>query len=103
MQDHEYDLLRQYAVEIENMFRSMLDVPQHAMARILRDEFRDLIIDIRGKKHPKTIEGRVQRIQQYLLKARTDGYVIMRIDENVELLKHCDKFKLSLRRFPNYQ
>lgn len=99
--NHDYDQLRQRAVDIENRFRNMLDVPGHKISAILRDEFTSLIVDIRNQKHPKTLEDRVYKIQRHLIESRDDG--IMRIDENVELHKHCENFRMELRKFSSYQ
>lgn len=101
--DYEYSVLRERAISIENMYRNMLDVPRNVIAEALRNEFRELITDIRAKKHPNSLEQRIVRIQNHLIQSRSGGREIMRIDENVELHKHCEQFKMELRKFHHYQ
>jgi len=99
----EYYSIHQRAVGIQGMFQNMLDEPKHSLAQKLRDEIRDLILDIRANKHPKSIDGRVAAIQRHLLQSRNKGSEVMRLDENVHLLNTCEQFRRDLRKFPNYQ
>lgn len=100
MQD--YQALVNRAREIENKFKSMLDTPTHAVSLLLRQEFLNLISDIRTSKHPRTVENRLLKIQKYLIASRNQS-PIMRIEEYVELDQICDRFRFDIRRLPNYQ
>lgn len=101
--DQQYGALQRQAIGIEGAYRSMLDRPRHAVARIVWMEFTALIVDLRQKKHPNTIDARVLRIQRYLLSVRDGSNRIMRIDETVNLHKQCERFRMELRKLHNYQ
>lgn len=73
------------------------------VARIIRIEFTALIVDLRQRKHPHTIEDRVLRIQRQLMAVRDDTNKIMRINETVHLHKQCERFRMELRKLRNYQ
>lgn len=101
--DQQYTALQRQAIGIEGAFRSMLDNPRHAVAKAIWVEFTALIVDLRQKKHPHTIEDRVLRIQRHLLSVRDGANKIMRIDETVNLHKQCERFRMELRKMRNYQ
>lgn len=98
-----YEPLRQQAANIQLLFRKMLDVPRSDISSRLRTEIDNLVMDIRAKRQPRTIEGRLLKIQQELLQARDKSRAIMRIDENIFLLKHCEQLRSALKKLPHYQ
>lgn len=99
---HSYELLRQQAQTIEGMFKRMIDIPASSLARAIKNEIKDLIVDIRVQKNPRMLENRIIRIQQWLRECRSEDQ-IMRVDENMYLYKFCEEFRLTLRGLPNYQ
>lgn len=102
MEERQYNILAQAAGDIERRFRNMIDDPNHSISEQLRGQIFGLLADIQAKKHPRTIEDTIKRIQQQLIRARELDELIMRIDENIELYKHCENLRLSLRKLPNY-
>jgi hypothetical protein len=97
-----YSDIRERAIDLEGMFRNMLDNKNHPTARVIWSEFTALIVDIRQLKNPRTIEQRVERIQHHLMSARDGSDVIMRIDESVHLHEHCERLRRELKKLNNY-
>lgn len=99
---HSYELLRQKALAIEGMFRRMLDITDSSLTHSIKEELKNLIVDIRTQKNPRMLENRILRIQRWLKDSRSQDQ-IMRVDENVYLYKNCEDFRMTLRGLPNYQ
>lgn len=100
--DYEYILMYQQAEKGLNMFNNMLDRPKHPIASVIKLELRRLMDDVRSKKRPRSIENRIHDIQRYLMQARQANYVIMRIEENIDLHQHLGRLKEDLRKLHNY-
>lgn len=97
-----YESLRQQALMIEAAYKKVIDLPNSKLGQKIRFELRDLIVDIRMQKNPRTIESRIMQIQQILKNSQSDE-PIMRVDESVYLHNMCEKFRLALRSHPQYQ
>lgn len=103
MREHEYNLLAQSALVIERTFRSMIDEPEHILAKQLHGEIGKLLGFFRANKLPRSLDEQIARVQRLLVRARDIDDGIMRIDENLELYRQLDRLRTGIRKLPNYQ
>lgn len=90
------DEVRHTAESIQNKLRSgYLDEPGHIVARAIVNELEKLLIDIRQKKHPISLDNRVKQIIKHLESLVDD--VVMDYRHRDELLKYSNQMRDRLR------
>jgi len=88
--------LRKQADQLQNKVRNYLDQPQHAHAQSLVKEVEKLILDIRAKKHPLSIENRLKQIIKQL-EAFTDD-TIMDYRHIDEIIQHSNDMRQATQK-----
>lgn len=89
------DELRKQAEQMRNRLQNYLDQPDHPKAQALVKEVENLILDIRGQKHPLSIENRIKGIVRQL-EAFVDD-VVMDFRHRDELIRHSNDMRASAR------
>jgi molecular chaperone DnaK (HSP70) len=90
------DELRKQAEQLQNKIRNYLDQPKHAHAQTLTREVDNLILDIRAKKHPLSIENRIKQVIKHL-EAFTDD-TIMDYRHIDEIIQHSNNMRQATQK-----
>ena len=90
------DELHKQAEQMQNKLRNYLDQPNHSAAQSLVREVENLILDIRAKKHPNSIENRLKQIINRL-EAFSDD-TIMDFRHIDEIVKHSNNMRQSVQK-----
>ena len=80
---------------MRNRLQGYLDQPDHPKAQSLIREVENLILDIRGQKHPLSIENRIKGIVRQLEGFADD--VIMDFRHRDELIRHSNDMRTAAR------
>ena len=97
-----YADFRKQAHDLEYHTHDLIDDHDHPQARTLREEFRRLTEDFEQRKEPRTIERRIDSIQQRLKQVQNAKDRYMSINDAVSLHEHMKRMRENIRRFPNY-
>lgn len=96
----DYKRLRQTAERIMYRFRDVTD--DHAAARSIESDVRNVVEDFEMNKEPRSIDDRVKRIMAALEKLNDgDGQTIDHNDIN-ELIDQYEELREDLRDLDNY-
>lgn len=87
--------LRKQAEHMRNRLRGYLDQPDHPKAQALVREVENLILDIRGQKHPLSIENRIKGIIRQLEGFADD--IVMDFQHRDELIRHSNDMRAAAR------
>lgn len=100
--DQLYANFRKQAHDLEYHAHDLIDNHAHPQARALKEEFRRLTEDFERRREPRTIENRINVIQQQLKQVQHTSDQYMSINDSVALHEHMRHMRDNIRRFPNY-
>lgn len=90
------DELHSQAKHIQNKLINYIDMPQHPTAQAINRDIDKLILDIRAKKHPLSIENRVKDLIRHIESFVDD--TVMDFRHADELLKNFSEMRQQLRK-----
>lgn len=96
-----YKGYRQQAHNLEYRVKDLIDDKNHPQARVLREEVRRLTEDFEQQKLPRTIEQRIDTIQNQL-KQEQSRQAYMSVGDSVALHENMKHMREGIRRFPHY-
>ncbi len=96
---YDYNDFHKQSRDLENKIHDAIDNHDNPNARVLREEFRMLSEDFEQNKNPRSIENRINTIQQQLMQSQHSTHNFMSVDHSMNFHHQMQGMRMNIRKF----